>query len=85
MTTEEFWQLYDEYDLREAEADYRAGIIAATLANIHRDPDKQQPYEPADFFLRLRRLREPKRMTAEQMEAALRSITERLGGKIETR
>lgn len=32
--------------------DYQAGVIAATVANVHRDPDKKSdPYTPDDFKL----------------------------------
>lgn len=32
-------------------ADYRAGLVAATIANCHRDPaSKPEPFCAADFF-----------------------------------
>ncbi len=33
--------------------DWRAGLIAATIANVNRDPkQRRQPYEPSDFMPR---------------------------------
>jgi hypothetical protein len=31
--------------------DLRAGVIAATVANASRDPEKGKAFEPGDFFL----------------------------------
>jgi hypothetical protein len=34
-------------------ADWHAGIVAATIANVHRDPKAQKkPYTPEDFLIR---------------------------------
>jgi len=30
--------------------DYRAALICAVLANIHRDPKRSQPFSPAEFL-----------------------------------
>lgn len=31
--------------------DHRFGVVASTIANVHRDPKKRsKPYEPTDFF-----------------------------------
>ena len=35
----------------EERADYRAGIVASTYANVHRNPKKRtKAYEPGDFM-----------------------------------
>ena len=35
----------------EGRADWRAGMVAATIANVNRDPKKRRkPFEPADFL-----------------------------------
>ncbi len=32
-------------------ADYRAGVLAAVVANVHRDPKvRADPWDPGDFF-----------------------------------
>jgi hypothetical protein len=51
MTAEEFglWQQsYLQDPWGEERADLRAGIIAATIANVHRGKDTE-PYKAADF------------------------------------
>src|SRR5436853_567470 len=47
-----FTELLAYYGLEpwgEERADLRAGIVASTLANCHRDP-KKRPFEPRDFM-----------------------------------
>jgi hypothetical protein len=39
----------------EERADWRAGMVAATIANAHRDPKKHAPFRPADFMPRFQR------------------------------
>ncbi len=44
------WQAYYLVEpWGEERADLRAGIVASTVANVHRDP-KQAAFEPADFM-----------------------------------
>jgi hypothetical protein len=76
--------LCERWNEREKRADFRAGQICATLANVHRDSKaRSTPYEAEDFFPRLRPPQPPtKPQTAEEMESALRSITTLCGGKI---
>jgi hypothetical protein len=39
----------------ERRADLRMGIIASTIANVHRDPKrKPSPFKPADFMPRIK-------------------------------
>lgn len=46
------WRAYSELDpFGEQRADLRAGIIASTVANVHRDPAvRPQPWKPSDFM-----------------------------------
>ncbi len=46
------WHCYAELEpFGEPRADYRMGMIAATLANTHRDPKKKAtPFQPSDFM-----------------------------------
>lgn len=44
------WQAYYELEpFGEERADLRAGIIAATIANVHRGK-RSRPYKPSDFM-----------------------------------
>lgn len=49
MTPAQFAALTDRLALERERADYRAGVIAATLANVHRS-SRARPYRPEDFF-----------------------------------
>lgn len=46
------WMAFDSLEpFGEERADLRAGIVAATVANVNRDPKKQRtPYAPQDFL-----------------------------------
>jgi len=38
-------------EAQDRNATFRAGMIVATIANVHRDPEKQKdPWGPGDFF-----------------------------------
>jgi len=54
MSYDEFlnWIAYFELEpFGEERADLRSGVIAATIANVYRDPKKQKKaFEPADFM-----------------------------------
>lgn len=68
------WLAY--YDLEpwgETRADLRAGIVASTLANCHRDP-KQRPeaYRAVDFMPY--RERPEQKMTAEERSAGIKQL-----------
>ncbi|HEV2378720.1 MAG TPA: hypothetical protein VG206_02875 [Terriglobia bacterium] len=60
-------------------------MLAATLANVNRDPkQRSEPYEPADFFPLLRIPKpEPLPQSPDEMEAKLKEITLKFGGKVE--
>lgn len=49
------WMAYEELEpFGPQREDERAGMIAATLANVNRDPEKKSdPFVPFDFFPRL--------------------------------
>lgn len=49
-------------------ADLRAGIVAATVANVHRDP-KSKPFAPSAFMPEFDR--QVRRQSIEEMKAAL--------------
>jgi hypothetical protein len=67
------WQLYDALEgLPDVRADWRAGLIASTLANIHRKPGRP-PFQPRDFMPR----REPERLPRQPIEG-LATYLERL-------
>ena len=46
------WKAYMKLEpFGEERADLRAGIIASTIANVNRNPDKTpQPFQPSDFM-----------------------------------
>lgn len=54
MSSHEFteWQAYAEIEpIGYERGDLQAGVIAATLANVHRDAEQTpDPYKPADFI-----------------------------------
>lgn len=59
MTWTQFmaWRDYAELEpFGPHHEDLRAGIVAATIANVHRDPKRRaRPYSPADFMPGLER------------------------------
>jgi hypothetical protein len=84
----EFWALtpadvvlaMDAHDRRERAAYWRAGLVAATVANVHREKGRKA-FDPEDF---IPRRAEPATAatTPEQMAAALRAFTLMLGGEV---
>jgi len=76
MSSSEFfeWMVLEQVEPFGEQADYlRAGIIAATLANVHRGKD-HPPYKPQDFMLKLKDSEEvaPKRQTSEDIGTIMR-------------
>lgn len=54
MTARELdaWAAYNaQWPIGDRRADIRAGVIASTIANAHRDPKTTSPFVPADFML----------------------------------
>ncbi|GIU78803.1 MAG: hypothetical protein KatS3mg005_2041 [Bryobacteraceae bacterium] len=49
LTLEEFVALWERHEARETLANYRAGVIASLLFNVHRGP-KQRPVSWREFF-----------------------------------
>lgn len=72
----------------EERADLRAGIVASTIANVHRNPKKQrQPYEAVQFmpdFAGERKQRKKERvLTADESVAAVELLlASGWGGKL---
>ena len=63
------WIAYDRLDpIGEARADLRTGIIASTIANVHRSQGKA-PYKPVDFI--------PKFESQEQTPAEMVALAKR--------
>jgi hypothetical protein len=59
------WRVYAQlYGLRRERADLRSGIIAATLANIHRKKGGKR-FAPSDFMPKDRAESTPARATAD--------------------
>jgi hypothetical protein len=55
--------------------DLQAGIVAATVANANRDPDKQrEPFIPANFMPNFGEEERPKGMTGEETLALMRRM-----------
>ena len=51
LTPKQFWALLERYREGERRKDARAALVAATMANIFRDPQKRStPYSVADFL-----------------------------------
>lgn len=47
------WMAYAEIEpFGEERADLRMAILAALIANVHRDPEKTKPFGPEDFMPR---------------------------------
>jgi hypothetical protein len=59
LTDEQFWRLTparfaalsERHEQAERRADLRAGVVASTVANVHRDDEKKpDPFTAEDFF-----------------------------------
>jgi len=55
ITPAQFHAIGKRYELHQAQSDYRSGIIASIMYNIHRGDSA--PMTPADFFQSLQELR----------------------------
>ena len=67
------------YIEREKRVDLRAGVVAATIANVNRKRG-QRPYTPRDFFNSLRPERHEQ--TSEQQQKALQVIAVASGARV---
>jgi len=45
-----YWALWQIDPWGEQRADLRSGIVASTIANVHRDSRKVEPFRPAQFM-----------------------------------
>ena len=67
----EFMFLLDRMRIRENREDWRAGMVAAVIANVNRDSAKKRdPFKPADFMPRAG----PSYQTPEQMLAVVKTL-----------
>lgn len=74
----EYYALVKTWTDKEYRSFIKAGVVASTIANIHRDPQrKPEPFSPEDFAPR----RRSKYLTIEESEAVLVAFTNALGGK----
>jgi hypothetical protein len=89
LSDEEFWQLtFTEFDalcerfkVEQEREDWRAGLICAVLANIHRSKDTK-PYKPQDFMPN-GSTKDKEAQTPEQMAHLMMLYAAMTGGKIE--
>ena len=45
------WMVYESLEpFGDVRADLRAGIVASTIANVHRDPKRTRAFKPSDFM-----------------------------------
>lgn len=78
LTPNQIAALSKRHDEAIKKADYRAGIIAATIANVHRGKRKRE-YKPEDFMPKYSRNKIKR--TPEQLLEQARLINLALGGK----
>jgi hypothetical protein len=75
MSAKEFdaWMAYSaQWPIGDERADIRAGIIAAIVANTHRNPKQTPtPYAPANFML----FRDDSEQTPEEMSRKFQAAT----------
>ena len=85
--------MLDRWKERERREYWRAGIVAATLANCFRDSkNRREPYRPEDFMPSYAKASEgrpsgagasgggPRRLTPEEMAEKVKAIHAALGG-----
>lgn len=66
----------------EDRADLRAGIIASTIANANRDPDKRKkPFTPAEFMPDFEVKPEEKQQTWQDQKMIVEMLNAAFGGK----
>jgi len=66
---------YENKKNEKKKADYRAGIVAATIANVFRDK-KQKPFKPDDFMPK-----EKKKQDWQTQLQVVEMLNKALGGK----
>ena len=71
--------LSQQYRNNEERDDYRAALICAVMANIHRNPKKSKVYKPEDFMPSTRKA--ARKMNDEEMLAQLKLMNASFGGE----
>jgi hypothetical protein len=80
LTLAQFDALVSQYLQEQENLDFRAALVCAVLANIHRDPKKRQrPFEAKDF---MPQRRSKKVKTEKQMKDDLVAANIALGGEV---
>lgn len=83
LTPREFQALIDQRDIVEERADFRAALVASTIANVNR-PKNRRAWKISDFMpKRQRRGRKgKKKQTVREQISLAKAITVAFGGKI---
>lgn len=81
MTLAQFIALLRQHRNSEERNDYRAALVCAVMANIHRDPKKSKVYKPEDFMPGPGKASEKKEMNDEEMLSQLKLMNASLGGE----
>ena len=86
LDSEQWAALFEMRAEREKRQDWRFGVIAATLANCHRDSQKHpDPFEPQEFFSSLRDPEPPPppKLGAPELKQQLIAIAQAFKGEVE--
>jgi len=77
------WMAYEQVQpFGDARADVHAGIVAATIANVNRDPKRQKkPFRPQDFMPRWEPEKRKEQTWEEQLEV-VRMLHVAFGGEV---
>lgn len=73
MDSDEFthWIAFDRLSpIGDERADLRAGIIASTVANCHRSPNRD-PFRPSDFMVEYGKKKDPSQQTQEDVDKSI--------------
>lgn len=83
LTPREFNALVRQYEGAQRNWDARFGLLAALVANAHRDPKKKAAaFEPKDFFPSLAKVRK-RRQTIQEQKQIVGLLATIFGGKLE--
>ena len=85
MSEEAFWRstprmvyaLIERWELEQERRDHRAGIVAATIANVNRRKNSKA-YSPADF---VPQRRQPRPLDADEQVALVVALNRAFGGE----
>ena len=82
LTPVQFSYLSEEFDERRRSEDFRAGVIASTIANCHRGKNGKK-YKPSDFMPDYEKAQKKKRSKSPaEMKAHVQLINAMLGGTV---